>query len=158
MSECVFLEIFYIFWLCDYVCELVCYPRKFYFLVVWLCVWGSVWSWKILLFSGCVIMSVSECIILWYYFHFLVIWLCLWVSVWQGWEFARQFFKRINRFLWAKEQIVHENERITPVTLLSWATRANCSWLLFCKEQWEQFPHSCSFLKSNESELLLSLF
>ena len=48
--------------------------------------------------------------------------------------------------------------RISPVALLSWAIEANRSRPLFCKEQQDWLAHSCSFLKSNGSELISSLF
>ena len=53
---------------------------------------------------------------------------------------------------------IAKKELIAPVALLSWATEAKRSWMLFCKEQREQFAHCCSFLKSNKSESLLPLF
>ena len=34
------------------------------------------------------------------------------------------------------------------------ATRAICSWLLFCNERPERITHSCSFVKGDESNLL----
>ena len=63
-----------------------------------------------------------------------------------------------NHFFWAKEWFAHEKEWITLVSLLSWAMGETCSRLLFWKEQWERFAHGCSFVKSNESESLPSLF
>ena len=57
----------------------------------------------------------------------------------------------IRSFFWAKEWIA-------PIALLSWATWANRSWLLFCHEWPEQIAHGRSFVKSDERELLKSLF
>ena len=86
----------------------------------------------------------------------------------QGWESLISCSSKLLIFLWAKE-------RVTPVALLSWASWANCSWLLFCKEQREQFAHysflwraaraNCSrrflkssdWVKSNGSNLLLGI-
>ena len=63
---------------------------------------------------------------------------CTKVRLEQGWDFALWFF-RANRSFFVSEI----------------ATR---SWLLFFKEQQEQFAHSHSFLQSNESYLLPLLF
>ena len=60
---------------------------------------------------------------------------CLMMPFAQGWEFAHQFFKRLVRFLWAKEWFACEKEQRASVALLSWATWANRSQLLFWKEQ-----------------------
>ena len=38
-------------------------------------------------------------------------------------------------FLWAKDQFARIKEQITPIALLSWATGANHSRTLFCKER-----------------------
>ena len=76
----------------------------------------------------------------------------------QGWNSLISFTSEAFFFLWATEQFACEKEWINGVALLSWATGANGSWSLFCTERWEWFAHGRSFLKSNESELLLSLF
>ena len=47
------------------------------------------------------------------------------------------------------------HEQIPDVALFYRATRAICSWLLFCHEQPEQIAHSCSFIKSDESDPLM---
>ena len=60
---------------------------------------------------------------------------CLVMPFAQGWEFAHQFFKRLVRFLWAKEWFACEKEQRASVALLSRATWANRSQLLFWKEQ-----------------------
>ena len=51
---------------------------------------------------------------------------------------AHRFFEQFTCYLWAKERFAHETEWIAPAALLSLATRANHSWSLFCKEQWQQ--------------------
>ena len=78
------------------------------------------------------------------------------------------FSSKLLIFLWAQE-------RVALVALLSWASWANCSRSLFCKEQREQFAHysflwraaraNCSrrflkssdWVKSNGSNLLLGI-
>ena len=55
----------------------------------------------------------------------------------QGWKFALWFFEQMARFLRAKE-------RITSELVMS----------LFFKERREQLAQGCSFVKSNESDLL----
>ena len=47
---------------------------------------------------------------------------------------------------------------MAPVALLPWVAGGNPSRLLFYKERQERLAHSCSFLKSNTSELLPLLF
>ena len=54
----------------------------------------------------------------------------------------------------AKEQYAHETEQIAPVALLSRATWANCSRLLFCHERPEQIALCSLFVKSDGSESL----
>ena len=62
----------------------------------------------------------------------------------QGWEFAHWFFERMAGFLWAKVWFAQKNSE--PLTVN------------FFKEWWEQFPHGCSFVQSNESKSLPELF
>ena len=64
-----------------------------------------------------------------------------------------------NRSFFVRERTICSwKEQIATVTLFSWARGANWSRLLFSKEQQVQFAHSRSFLKSDESKSLPSLF
>ena len=67
----------------------------------------------------------------------------------QDWEFAHRFFERIARgFCKRKSDSLMKMSKSFP-SLLSWATWATRSWLLFCKEWRERFTHGCSFVKSD---------
>ena len=55
----------------------------------------------------------------------------------QGWDSITHLFERFACFLWAQEYFAHEQEPITAVAHLSWATWAYRSQLLFCNEQRE---------------------
>ena len=61
-------------------------------------------------------------------------------------------FPAILRFLWTKERFAREKEQIAPIALLSWATWANRSRLLFCTEWPERFAHGCSLTNEWLSE------
>ena len=88
----------------------------------------------------------------WYYFHQEFLNFSDWrlesilqYSIYiQGWEFAHRFLERFAHFLWAKEKFAHEKEWIAPVAL--------------CHERPERIAHGCSFVKSDRSESLKSLF
>ena len=80
----------------------------------------------------------------------------------QGCEYAYQFFEQFTRFLLAKQQFAHVKElvvmsylsKLLMVALLSWATWANSSRLLFHHERPEQIAHGYSFVMSNLSKSL----
>ena len=61
--------------------------------------------------------------------------------------FTHRFFKQIARFCKRKR-----DWQIDPIALLSWATGANRSRPLFCKEWQERFAQDPSFVKSDESD------
>ena len=60
----------------------------------------------------------------------------------QGWEFAHRFFERIACFLWAKEGKCDSQIKLS----------------IFFKERRERIAHSSSFVMSDLSKLLRSLF
>ena len=61
----------------------------------------------------------------------------------QGCEFAHWFFEWFTHFLWAKERFACETEQITPIAPV------------FCHER---ITHGRSFVKSDRSESLKSIF
>ena len=80
----------------------------------------------------------------------------LWIM--SGLGICSLVFPAIPLFFVNKRVFTCEKEWITPVALLSWATWANQSRVLFCHERPEQITHGHSFIKNDGSESLKTLF